>query len=93
MKTPKEWFEEELSGEPLTQESVIEIIRIAQLEAIEHACKVCAENADADVCFLGELAAEQIKSSEPFIEDQDYEVYVLKQSILNCIEILKKEIE
>ena len=26
MKTPKEWFEEELSGEPLTQESVIEVL-------------------------------------------------------------------
>ena len=71
----------------------MQVAKQIQIEAIEETCKVCAENADADVCFLGELAAEQINSSEPFIEGQDYEVYVLKQSILNCAEILKREIE
>ena len=35
MKTPKEWFEEELSGEPLTQESVIEVLEMVQKEALE----------------------------------------------------------
>ena len=32
MRTAKEIFEEELSGEPLTQESVIEAIRLARRE-------------------------------------------------------------
>lgn len=34
MRTSKEIFEEELSGEPLTQESVIEAIQIAREEII-----------------------------------------------------------
>ena len=34
IKTAKEWFEEELSGEPLTQESVIEAIEMVQLDIL-----------------------------------------------------------
>ena len=34
MRTAEEWFEEELSGEPLTQASVIECIGLVQAEAI-----------------------------------------------------------
>lgn len=46
MKTPKEWFEEELSGEPLTQESVIEVLERVQKEAWNEALDKAAESAD-----------------------------------------------
>ena len=46
MKTPKEWFEEELSGEPLTQESVIEVLEMVQKEAWNEALDKTAESAD-----------------------------------------------
>ena len=46
MKTPKEWFEEELSGEPLTQESVIEVLEMIQKEAWNEALDKAAESAD-----------------------------------------------
>lgn len=75
------------------EEEVIKAIKQAQIEAIEETVKLCAENAEADIVFLGDLAQEQLKSGEPFLSEEDYEVYVLKQSILNCAEILKKEIE
>ena len=45
MKTPKEWFEEELSGEPLTQESVIEVLEMVQKEAWNEAIDKAAESA------------------------------------------------
>ena len=77
MRTPKEWFEEELSGEPLTQESVIEVLEMIQKETWNEALDKAAENADADIYFKGWLAEQ-----EPFVEGEDYEVYVLNQSIL-----------
>lgn len=77
MKTPKDWFEEELSGEPLTQESVIEVLEMVQKETWNEALDMAAENADADVYFKGWLAEQK-----PFVEGEDYEVYVLNQSIL-----------
>ncbi len=46
MKTPKEWFEEELSGEPLTQESVIEVLEMIQKETWNEALDKAVENAD-----------------------------------------------
>jgi len=36
IRSAKQIFEEELSGEPLTQESVIEAIWMAQKEILEH---------------------------------------------------------
>ena len=77
MLTAKEWFEEELSGEPLTQESVIEVLEMIQKETWNEALDKAAENADADIYFKGWLAEQ-----EPFVEGEDYEVYVLNQSIL-----------
>jgi len=35
MKKAKDWFEEELSGEPLTQENVTECIKMVQGEMID----------------------------------------------------------
>jgi len=46
MKTAKDWFEEELSGEPLTQESVIEVLERVQKEAWNEALDKAAESAD-----------------------------------------------
>lgn len=46
MKTAKEWFEEELSGEPLTQESIIEVLERVQKEAWNEALDKAAESAD-----------------------------------------------
>jgi len=46
MKTPKEWFEEELSGEPLTQEGVIEVLEMIQKETWNEALDKAAESAD-----------------------------------------------
>jgi hypothetical protein len=45
MRTAKDWFEEELSGEPLTQDSVIECIKMVQEEVIRKTVEACAENA------------------------------------------------
>ena len=44
MKTAKDWFEEELSGEPLTQESVIEVLEMVQKETWNEALDMAAEN-------------------------------------------------
>ena len=46
MRTAKDWFEEELSGEPLTQESVIECIKMVQEEVIKETVEECAEKAE-----------------------------------------------
>ena len=83
MKTPKEWFEEELSGEPLTQESVIEVIKMIQEEVIEETVKLCADVADADFNIINDQFN---------ITSDDIEVYVLKNSILNCVNILKQQL-
>lgn len=50
MKTPKEWFEEELSGEPLTQESVIEVLEMVQKETWNEALDKAAESAELVEC-------------------------------------------
>jgi hypothetical protein len=45
----------------------------------EEVINLCADNAEADVQFL----------SKYNIPPEDYEVYVLKNSILNCKEFIK----
>ena len=45
MKTAKDWFEEELSGEPLTEESVIEVLEMIQKETWNEALDKAAESA------------------------------------------------
>ena len=93
IKTAKEWFEEELSGEPLTQESVIEVIQMVQLEAIEETVKLCAENAalkyaDGKYC-LPDYAEEPFNAVCDNLENCHY---ISRESILNCAEILKKQV-
>jgi hypothetical protein len=50
MKTAKDWFEEELSGEPLTQESVIEVLEMVQKETWNEALDKAAESAELVEC-------------------------------------------
>ena len=49
MKTAKDWFEEELSGEPLTQESVIEVLEMVQKEAWNAAINKAVENVELTI--------------------------------------------
>jgi len=72
---------------------IIEAIQIAQKDAIEKTLRIASENADADVYFHGWLAEESMKSEEPFVEGEDYEVYVIKSSILEVADKLIKELE
>ena len=51
MKTAKDWFEEELSGEPLTQESVIEVIKMMQEETWNEAIDKAAESAEVKAYY------------------------------------------
>ena len=88
MKTAKDWFEEELSGEPLTQESVIEVIKMIQEEVIEEACKTCIENT---------VLVENMRTSGTPIVDEskfnsNYDFYIDKESIINCANILKQKL-
>lgn len=65
-----------------------EIVKLAQRNAIEYTLKVASENAIAGITFLGDLAQEQLRSGEPFLSEEDYEVYVINSSITS----LKDEI-
>lgn len=97
VRAAKQIFEEELSGEPLTQESVIESIKQAQLEAIEETVKLCAEKAETISFKKSQFGKyrkwQNIKEGEEVdLFSYHFMTKVNKQSILNCEEILKKEI-
>ena len=77
MKTPEEYLENLTFNPNTLEEEVIDIIKQVQKETWNEAIDKAAENADADVYFKGWLAEQ-----EPFVEGEDYEVYVLNQSIL-----------
>lgn len=59
------------------KEKVYRLINHVIRETWNEALDKAAENADADIYFKGWLAEQ-----EPFVEGEDYEVYVLNQSIL-----------
>lgn len=63
----------------------LELMKQVRLATLEE----CANKADADVYFIGHLA--ELEGGDKFIEGEDYEVYVLKHSILdldkNSIEV------
>lgn len=97
MKKSKEYIknidsylvEEVLEEFPLVNSTLKEIIRQAQLDAIEETCKVCAENAKLlfhDGFYKEDKQLEYFQSGENNLQ-------ISKQSILNCAEILKKELE
>lgn len=68
------------------RDDIIRVIKEAQREAIEKTLQVASENAVADVTFIPELDNENM-----LVEGEDYEVYVINSSILNCKEIIFKE--
>ncbi len=70
--------------------NMIKAIKEAQRNAIEYALQEASKNADADVYFHGWLAEESMKSGEPFEEGEDYEVYVINESILGIKDELFK---
>lgn len=79
------------------KEYVIEAIKQAQLDAIEETVKLCSETADITMkkkSHYGKYRKWQ-KVKEDEVDLFNYEVMysVDKQSILNCAEILKKELE
>lgn len=69
MKTPKEWFEEELSGEPLTQESVIEVLEMVQKETWNEALDKAVENA----AVILHKSGKQVEVVTPILKPQFYE--------------------
>lgn len=81
IRNAKQIFEEELSGEPLSQDVIIEVIKQAQIDSIEEAIKLCAESA---------------MTKYTFVSTGDYSGFdnwvVDKQSIMDCGEVLKSEL-
>lgn len=85
MRSAKDWFEDELSGEPLTQESVIEVIKMIQEEVIEETCNVCANNAK----LLFHDGFWKKNSELEYYQSGENNLQISKESILKCIKILK----
>ena len=70
----------------------LQVIKEVQIDAIKTTVQACADNADADIEFLGDLAREYTNPDEPFLSEEDYEVYVIKSSILEVADKLIKEL-
>ena len=79
MRTAKEWFEEELSGEPLTQESVIEVLEMVQKETWNEALDMAAES--ATVVHIDLVDNTEFDYTDVLV-DSDVDIRVSKQSIL-----------
>ena len=77
----------------INREDLYNVIKQIQIDTIKTTVQYCDDNADADIEFLGDLARESIISGEPFLSEEDYEVYVIKSSILEVAEKLIKELE
>lgn len=80
----------EHDGSYIPVNEVLRIIKSAQIDAIEAACKRCAEEAEADFEPLGWLAEQHMSS--PFMEGEDYEVPVIRTTILEVADKMKEEI-
>ena len=79
MRTAKEWFEEELSGEPLTQESVIEVLEMLQKETWNEALDKAAES--ATVVHIDLVDNTEFDYTDVLVDD-GVDIRVSKQSIL-----------
>ena len=77
----------------INRELLLEIIKEIQIDTIKTTAQACADSAEADMELLGDLARESIESGEPFLSEEDYEVYVIKSSILEVADKLIKELE
>jgi hypothetical protein len=105
MKNAKEWFEEELSGEPLTQSSVIECIEMVQQELIDYVVQRCANEAKLlEQSNWGNYEhfdpSPNFKETEKICNnhfghgDCTYEIItVSKSSILNVADKIKNELK
>jgi hypothetical protein len=98
MKKLKEYLESlyiTKDGEPESVhdsvENVLDVLKQIQLDAIEATCKRCAEEADADFEPLGWLAEQHMNT--PFIEGEDYEVSIIRASILKVADKMKEELK
>lgn len=87
--TPEECYEKFIPAKCC--QDALGLFKEIQRNAIEVAVQRCSEEADADVYFNGWLAKESMKSGEPFEEGEDYEVYVIDSSILDCKQKLFEE--
>ena len=77
--------------ELFSKREMLELIKQAQLDAIQTTVKNCAEEADANVEFIGWL--NENKEVYNIQEGQDYEVRVIKSSILNVAEKRKEKLD
>ena len=79
MRSAKDWFEEELSGEPLTQESVIEVLEMVQKETWNEALDKAAES--ATVVHIDLVDNTEFDYTDVLV-DSDVDIRVSKDSIL-----------
>lgn len=71
-----------------------EIVKIAQIDAIEETCKVCAEKSRVEIVDHEELYISSLPGYNRNIDQVILPIYGIdEQSILNCAKLLKKEIE
>ena len=68
----------EHDGSYIPVNEVIKLIKIAQIDAIEETCRICANNADADYYYS---------------RSGDILTYIIEESILSLADKLKKELE
>lgn len=73
-----------------TEEEVMRVVKLIQVEAIEETVKRCAENATID--FI-DLTSDKIFDYSECLWDDDVDVIINKESILSIAEQLKKELE
>ena len=78
MKTPKQYLGS------YCNDKLEAILKQAQLDAIEETVKLCAEKAYCDLVHPPD-------DEYPELEESEY--LVVKSSIINCAEILKKKLE
>ena len=64
------------------EKDFLDVIKMAQLNAIEAAVKLCAENAETEEYLYMDCCPQCGHTA----------TYINKDSILNCLEILKKEL-
>ena len=62
-----------------SKEFILKIIKQIQIDTIKETVQACADNADADITFVG--------------NNRHYEVYVIKSSILKVADKLIKELK
>lgn len=97
MKKAEDYYKESLlfcegnnGGIQRFKRLILETIKQAQLDAIEETCEVCAENA---TFIITEDAIIDAGIETDYYADGVFTTRISSESILNCAEILKKEIE